>query len=185
MFLQKYELTEETKIVEGKTLYCLRAIRDFENVKKGDFGGWIEKDSYRLEVSCYIASYLTVKYSKVKNMFDKFIEHSENDLTDLHKDDYDSKKNIASYLTVKYSKVKNMFDKFIEQLENNLTNIDKDYYSDKKYMEERKKLTIKYSKVKNMFDKFIEQSENDLMDLAIDDYDSKKYIEERNNQKER
>lgn len=38
----KYELTDETITVEGKTLYRIRALRDFGDVKAGDIGGYVE-----------------------------------------------------------------------------------------------------------------------------------------------
>ena len=43
-FMKKYELTDETKEFDGKTLYRIRALIDFGLVKAGDFGGWIEKE---------------------------------------------------------------------------------------------------------------------------------------------
>jgi carbonic anhydrase/acetyltransferase-like protein (isoleucine patch superfamily) len=43
-FMKKYELTDETKEFDGKTLYRIRALIDFRRVKAGDFGGWIEKE---------------------------------------------------------------------------------------------------------------------------------------------
>ena len=42
--MKKYELTEETVTVYGKTLYRSRAVRDFGSVKTGEFGGYIEKE---------------------------------------------------------------------------------------------------------------------------------------------
>ena len=42
--MKKYELTEETVTVYGKTLYRIRAVRDFGSVKTGDLGGYIEKE---------------------------------------------------------------------------------------------------------------------------------------------
>ena len=39
----KYEMTEETKVVDGVTLHRIRAIKDFEWARAGDLGGWIEK----------------------------------------------------------------------------------------------------------------------------------------------
>ena len=43
---RKYVLTEETIVVEGcgKKLYRIKALRSFGDVKKGDLGGYIEKD---------------------------------------------------------------------------------------------------------------------------------------------
>lgn len=42
--MKKYELTEETFTVSKKTLYRIRAVRDFGSVKTGDLGGYIEKE---------------------------------------------------------------------------------------------------------------------------------------------
>ena len=41
----KYELTNETVTVNGKTLYRVKALKDFNNVFKGDFGGFIESEN--------------------------------------------------------------------------------------------------------------------------------------------
>ena len=40
----KYELTEETKEVRGITVHRIKALKDFGDVKAGDFGGWIEAE---------------------------------------------------------------------------------------------------------------------------------------------
>ncbi|ATP12447.1 hypothetical protein BHOIPH791_06690 [Bartonella henselae] len=43
---KKYELTDETTdIVSCHTLYRIRALRDFDDVKAGDLGGFIENES--------------------------------------------------------------------------------------------------------------------------------------------
>lgn len=42
---KKYKLTEETINVFNKTLYRIEALRDFNDVKKGDKGGFIEKEN--------------------------------------------------------------------------------------------------------------------------------------------
>ena len=42
---KKYELTTETKVVFGRTLYRIRALIAFSNVDAGELGGWIEKES--------------------------------------------------------------------------------------------------------------------------------------------
>ena len=44
MDTKKYKLTEETIIVNGKTLYRIEALKDFSNVRKGDKGGFIENE---------------------------------------------------------------------------------------------------------------------------------------------
>ena len=42
----KYKLlTDETKVHEGVTLYRIQSLKDFSDVKSGDKGGWIEKES--------------------------------------------------------------------------------------------------------------------------------------------
>ena len=46
--MAKYKLTDETKELEGHILYRIEALIDFNNVKKGDKGGWIEKESNNL-----------------------------------------------------------------------------------------------------------------------------------------
>ena len=44
--LKKYELTSETtQTKNGKTLYRIKALRDFGDVKAGDLGGWVESES--------------------------------------------------------------------------------------------------------------------------------------------
>lgn len=40
----KYELTSNTIEYDGKTLYQIRALRDFNDVKAGDLGGWVESE---------------------------------------------------------------------------------------------------------------------------------------------
>ena len=42
---KKYKLTDETINVNGKTLYRIKSLKDFGNVKKGDKGGFVEKES--------------------------------------------------------------------------------------------------------------------------------------------
>lgn len=43
--MKKYELTNETIQIEGKKLYRIKALIDFGDVKAGDLGGFIEKES--------------------------------------------------------------------------------------------------------------------------------------------
>ena len=42
---KKYELTDETIQCNGRTLYRIKALKDFSNVHKGDLGGFIRKES--------------------------------------------------------------------------------------------------------------------------------------------
>ncbi|WP_156851680.1 hypothetical protein [Bartonella refiksaydamii] len=58
---KKYELTDETTEVYGKTLHRIRALRDFGKVKKGDLGGYLEKeDNLSHEGDCWIGGYACV-----------------------------------------------------------------------------------------------------------------------------
>ena len=41
---KKYCFTGETKQLNSAVLHRIQALRDFSNVKKGDLGGWIEKE---------------------------------------------------------------------------------------------------------------------------------------------
>ena len=42
--MKKFKLTKNSKDVYGITLYQIQALKDFSNAKKGDLGGWIEKE---------------------------------------------------------------------------------------------------------------------------------------------
>ena len=44
MIEAKFKLTEETINVNGKTLYRIEALKDFGYIKKGDKGGFVEKE---------------------------------------------------------------------------------------------------------------------------------------------
>ena len=51
----KYKLTENTKIVDGITLYQIQALTNFGDIKSGNLGGWIEKESnLSQEGSCWV-----------------------------------------------------------------------------------------------------------------------------------
>ncbi|WP_375612427.1 MULTISPECIES: hypothetical protein [unclassified Bartonella] len=52
---KKYEFTNETKQVGDVTLYRIRALRDFGDVKAGDLGGFIEKeDNLSHDGNCWV-----------------------------------------------------------------------------------------------------------------------------------
>jgi len=45
--MKKFELTMESKKINGVIFFRIRALKDFEkkvSVKKGDLGGWVEKE---------------------------------------------------------------------------------------------------------------------------------------------
>lgn len=51
----KYELTLESKVVDNITLYRIRALKDFSTIKKGDLGGWVEKEgNLSQEGDCWV-----------------------------------------------------------------------------------------------------------------------------------
>jgi carbonic anhydrase/acetyltransferase-like protein (isoleucine patch superfamily) len=52
---KKFELTNETIVFRGRTLYRIKALKDFGDVKKGDLGGFVEKESnLSQEGNCWI-----------------------------------------------------------------------------------------------------------------------------------
>ena len=42
--MEKYELTSETKVINGVVLHRIKALNSFGNIKEGDLGGWIESE---------------------------------------------------------------------------------------------------------------------------------------------
>ena len=54
--MAKYKITKTKKEYYGKVLYQIEALKDFSNVKKGELGGWIEKESnLSQENSCWVS----------------------------------------------------------------------------------------------------------------------------------
>lgn len=52
---KKYKLTDESIEYDRHTLHRIEALKDFGNVKKGDFGGWIEKEeNLSQEGNCWV-----------------------------------------------------------------------------------------------------------------------------------
>lgn len=49
---KKYELTEETKEFYGRTLYRIKALKNFGDVEVGDLGGYIESESNLIQEGC-------------------------------------------------------------------------------------------------------------------------------------
>ena len=57
--MKKYELTDETKVIDGHALHRIKALKDFtvrdRIIKEGDVGGWIEsEENLSQEGSCWI-----------------------------------------------------------------------------------------------------------------------------------
>ena len=42
--MKKYKLTKETLQFAGRTLHRIKALKDFDSIKAGEFGGWIENE---------------------------------------------------------------------------------------------------------------------------------------------
>ena len=42
--MKKYELTSETKVINGVELHRIKALESFGNIKEGELGGWIERE---------------------------------------------------------------------------------------------------------------------------------------------
>ena len=42
--MKKYELTSETKVINGVELHRIKALKSFRSIEKGDLGGWIESE---------------------------------------------------------------------------------------------------------------------------------------------
>ena len=63
---KKYELTEHTIVHFGVKLYRIRALKDFGGVKKGDLGGYIEKEkNLDHDGECWVADDAKV-YNKAR-----------------------------------------------------------------------------------------------------------------------
>ena len=53
--MKKYKLTDEINLWYGRILHRIVALRDFSNVRKGDIGGWIEKEeNLSHEGNCWV-----------------------------------------------------------------------------------------------------------------------------------
>jgi NDP-sugar pyrophosphorylase family protein len=64
---KKYKLTNQKQEVGGYILHRIKALRDFGDVKKGDLGGWIEKeDNLSHEGNCWVSDEACVyEYARV------------------------------------------------------------------------------------------------------------------------
>ena len=58
---KKYRLTDETINVDGRILHRIEALKDFGNVKKGDKGGFVEKEETYPNI--VIVGYMTMQRS--------------------------------------------------------------------------------------------------------------------------
>lgn len=52
---KKYKLTDDIVEVDGKALYRIEALKDFNDVKKGDKGGFVESErNLSQEGKCWV-----------------------------------------------------------------------------------------------------------------------------------
>lgn len=72
--MNKYELTNITMKFQGRTLYRIRALKDFYDVKKGDLGGWVSNENnLSQEDNCWI--YDDAKCMDNSKMYDNSTMH--------------------------------------------------------------------------------------------------------------
>lgn len=63
---RKYVLTDKTINFSGRTLYRIKAIKDFDDIKKDELGGWVEsEDNLSQKNNCWIYDNAKV-YDKAK-----------------------------------------------------------------------------------------------------------------------
>lgn len=63
---KKYELTGMTREFKGITLHRIRALQDFDDIKAGDLGGWVEsEDNLTQTNNCWIHSGIVCDQAKV------------------------------------------------------------------------------------------------------------------------
>ena len=77
---KKFELTDLSVYWYGFTLYRIKALKDFSDVKKGDIGGWIEKeDNLSQDGNCWVYNdakvYDDTKVFDNARVFDDAIVH--------------------------------------------------------------------------------------------------------------
>lgn len=75
--MKKYELTDETMSYNGRTLRRIVAHRNFDDVKKGDKGGWIETEkTFRTKVIVgFMITQKCMEMLKYLTMLESMIMH--------------------------------------------------------------------------------------------------------------
>ena len=83
---KKYEITDITMKFKGRTLYRIRALKDFRDVEAGDLGGWIQSENnLSQEGDCWI--YDNAKCMDNARMYDNSIMHNNSvmcDFSEMH-----------------------------------------------------------------------------------------------------
>ena len=72
---KKYELTNESKVVNGCTIYRIKALKDFGDVEKGNIGGYIQSEKIYLKkmIAGYLIMLKYVEMLKYMKMLDYMI----------------------------------------------------------------------------------------------------------------
>ena len=79
---KKYELTDITMQFHGRTLYRIRALKDFLNVEKGDLGGWVSNEN-NLSQEGYCWVYDNAKCMDNARMYDNSIMRNNSTMCDF------------------------------------------------------------------------------------------------------
>ena len=59
--MNKFELTNETKVIGYTDLFRIVALKDFRDVKAGDKGGWVEKEeNLSQDGNCWVGDFAEV-----------------------------------------------------------------------------------------------------------------------------
>ena len=78
---KKYEITDITMEFGERTLYRIRALKDFANVKKGDLGGWVSSENnLSQEGNCWI--YNEAKCMDNAKMYNNSTMHDYSEMYD-------------------------------------------------------------------------------------------------------
>jgi hypothetical protein len=66
---RKYELTDETKVIDGHILYRIRALKSLPYVQRGALGGFVEsEENLSQEGTCWVYDHAMVyQNAKVKD----------------------------------------------------------------------------------------------------------------------
>ena len=52
---KKYRLTDQSMLYNGKMIYRIEALKDFNDVKKGEYGGFVEsEDNLSQDGNCWV-----------------------------------------------------------------------------------------------------------------------------------
>lgn len=75
---KKYELLDETIEHNGRTLYRIKALKDFDDVKRGDLGGYVQSENnLSHEDNCWLYDKSKVYDLAKVSKFTKMYDHSE------------------------------------------------------------------------------------------------------------